>query len=82
MFLNTAESFKVGDYVKVSPATDAWMQGFTSGRVVKVGRRWVHVRWTMNYRIKRKFSPSLLEHCHADFTTDGKRAAASRAQVR
>ena len=70
MFLNTAQSFKVGDYVNISPATDAWMQGFTSGRVVRVGRKWIHVRWLMNCKIKRKFSPSLLEHCYENPTTD------------
>lgn len=37
------------------------MQGFASGVVVKVGRKWITVRWDMNPRISRKFSPELLE---------------------
>jgi hypothetical protein len=35
---------KIGDHVKLHPATDWWMRGATTGKVVKIGRKWVHVQ--------------------------------------
>lgn len=34
----------VGKAVKLHPATDWWMRGATTGTIVKVGRKLVHVR--------------------------------------
>lgn len=34
----------VGKSVKLHPATDWWMRGATTGTIVKVGRKLVHVR--------------------------------------
>lgn len=53
--------FKVGQKVKVHPATDAFMQGLTYGEVTHVGRKWITVAWTMNKVHTRKFSAGYLE---------------------
>lgn len=40
----TVSSFKVGDRIELSPATDAWMMGNRFGEVKKLGRAWVRVQ--------------------------------------
>lgn len=52
--------FQVGTRVKVAAWSDAFMMGVTSGRVVKVGRKHVHVRWSMNPGVVLKFPPEHL----------------------
>jgi hypothetical protein len=47
--------YKLGQRIKIHPATDAWMQGDRYGVVVKVGRDLVHVRCDASGRV-RKFS--------------------------
>lgn len=47
--------FYEGQYVAVHPAHGQWMRGFRYGTVVKVGKRWIHVRWSMNPEIVGKF---------------------------
>lgn len=53
--------FKIGDLVRIAPHTDSFMQGFTCGIVVSIGRKWITVEWAMNHKVRRKFAPSLLE---------------------
>jgi hypothetical protein len=38
------EQFTVGDRVELHPATDRWIRGDRFGEVVKLGRRYVHVK--------------------------------------
>lgn len=35
---------KTGDRVELHPATDAWMQGDRYGEVIKIGRKYIHVK--------------------------------------
>lgn len=55
----TLETFVVGMTVSSHPATDAWMRGDRYGTVVKVGRKFVHVRMNRSGQL-RKFHPSNL----------------------
>lgn len=50
-------SFTVGDYVRIHPAADAFMRGVTHGTITVVGRKWLHVRWSMNAAIVVKVRP-------------------------
>lgn len=52
--------FQEGMLVKVAAWSDAFMMGVASGRVVKVGREHVHVRWNLNERDVLKFPPEHL----------------------
>ena len=54
-------TFRAGDPVKISPATDTWMRGERYGRVTKIGRKYVHVRLIPTGRIGR-FLPEDLEY--------------------
>lgn len=36
--------WKVGERVELHPGTDLWMRNARYGEVVKVGRKWVHVK--------------------------------------
>jgi hypothetical protein len=47
--------FYEGQYVAVHPAHGQWARGFRYGTVAKVGKRWIHVRWSMNPEIVGKF---------------------------
>ena len=38
------EDIRVGDRVKIHPATDLWMRGVRFARVVKITARYVHVK--------------------------------------
>jgi hypothetical protein len=38
------EHLRVGTYVKLHPACDAWMMGFRYGRVTLIGRQYISVR--------------------------------------
>lgn len=58
--LSELTSFKIGDYVKIAVHTDAFMQGFTYGSVIGIGRKWITVAWYMNPSVKRRFTPGLL----------------------
>jgi hypothetical protein len=53
--------FEIGDYVKIAPYTDAFMQGFAYGFVRRVGRKLIVVEWNCNRRITRKFLAEHLE---------------------
>ena len=33
-----------GDRIELHPATDAWMQGDRYGTVVRIGRKYLHIR--------------------------------------
>lgn len=46
----------IGTWVEAHPATDAWMMGDRYGEIVKVGRKFVHVRMDRSGRTLR-FSP-------------------------
>lgn len=35
---------RVGDRVELHPATDAWMQGDRYGEIVKIGRKYIHIK--------------------------------------
>lgn len=41
---NTITDFKVGQRVELSPSMDLWMMGARFGEVVKIGRKYVHVK--------------------------------------
>ena len=53
-------TFHVGDLVESHPATDTWMMGDRYGRVVKVGRKLVHVLMHRSGRTLR-FAPGNLQ---------------------
>jgi hypothetical protein len=42
--MNTMSDFKVGQRVELLPHLDLWMMGARYGEVVKLGRKWVHVK--------------------------------------
>lgn len=46
----TTIDYQVGQRVQIHPATDAWMQGDRYGEVIKVGRKYVHVRMDRSRR--------------------------------
>ena len=48
-----------GDRVQAHPATDCWMSGDMYGVVVKIGRKYVHVKMDRSQRV-RLFGPTLL----------------------
>jgi len=52
-------AMKIGDRVQTHPATDAWIFGDRYGNVVKIGRKYVHVRVDRSGRTL-KFTPDLL----------------------
>ncbi|MDQ0317770.1 hypothetical protein [Amorphus orientalis] len=52
-------NFTIGDSVQVDPGTDLWMSGDRFGDVVKIGRKWVHVRMYWSGRTLR-IAPDLL----------------------
>jgi hypothetical protein len=45
--------FRVGDRVELHPATDAWMMGDRYGAVVKIGRKYLHVKMDCSGKIRR-----------------------------
>ena len=45
--------FAIGDRVELHPATDAWMFGDRYGEVVKIGRKYVHVKCDRSGRTRR-----------------------------
>lgn len=49
-------AFRAGDRVQAHPATDAWMQGDRYGAVVKIGRRYAHVKMDASGR-RLRFAP-------------------------
>ena len=49
----------VNDRVQLHPATDAWMRGDRYGVIVKLGRKYVHVRMDRSGKT-RKITPDLL----------------------
>ena len=51
--------FRIGDDVKAHPGTDIWMRGDRTGRVVKVGKKYVTVKMDVS-RSEIRFSPSNL----------------------
>lgn len=51
--------FRVGQSVRIDPGTDLWMRGGRSGRVEKIGHKWVHVKLDMISKTVR-ILPSLL----------------------
>jgi len=57
----TPASFTVGQRVQAHPGTDAWIFGDRYGEVVRVGRKWVHVRMDRSGRTLRFHPQRLLE---------------------
>lgn len=51
------EDFTVGARVQLHPATDLWMRGARFGEIVKVGRKWLHVKVDRTGKVV-KLSPS------------------------
>lgn len=45
---------KVGDDVKIHPATDWFMQGVKYGTVTKIGRKYIHVK-AVGFNSSRRF---------------------------
>lgn len=45
------EQYKVGDRVEVHPAMDAWMMGDRYGEIVKIGRKYVHIKMDKSGKI-------------------------------
>ena len=58
MYINTTHQWedgpgtlaRVGQVVEIHPGTDTWMRGDRFGEVVKLGRKWVHVRFYVSGR--------------------------------
>ncbi len=50
----------IGTRIELHPATDTWMRGDRYGTVIKVGRKWVHVKMDRSKRTLR-FSPDLVQ---------------------
>jgi hypothetical protein len=46
-------NFRLGDRVQLHPATDRWMMGDRFGKVVKLGRKLLHVRMDVSGRTIR-----------------------------
>lgn len=44
-----------GQTIYIAPFTDKFMQGFSEGRVVKTGRKWLYLEWSHNPKIICKF---------------------------
>lgn len=44
MSQKTLKDFNVNERVQTHPATDLWMSGDRYGTVVKIGRKYVHVK--------------------------------------
>jgi hypothetical protein len=56
------KAFKVGQRVRMHPATDWFIRGAVYGDVVRVGRKYVHVKldkWPRPIRV----SPANVQHC-------------------
>jgi hypothetical protein len=51
--------FHIGQRVALHPATDAWMMGDRYGELIKIGRRYLHVRCDSG--AVRRFPPSLVK---------------------
>lgn len=49
----------MGQRVELSPTTDAWMMGDRYGEVIKIGRKYVHVKMDRSGKV-RKLSADLL----------------------
>ena len=47
----------IGDRVQLHPASDWWMRGARYGEVVKLGRKYVHVRLDRNGNAAVRFLP-------------------------
>lgn len=52
-------NIKTGQRVQAHPATDVWVMGDRFGEVVKVGRKYIHVKMDHSGRT-RLFIPALL----------------------
>lgn len=52
--------FHIGQRVQSHPATDAWMMGDRYGEVVRLGRKYVHVKMDKSGRTL-KFTPDNLQ---------------------
>ena len=60
----------VGNRVAISPSTDLWMRGERYGEVVKIGRKFIHVKGDRTQRVYRfKIEDCLLERIYS-FETD------------
>lgn len=55
------EELKKDQRVEISPACDAWMQGDRYGTVVKIGRKYAHLKMDRSGRTLQ-FSPQNIMH--------------------
>jgi hypothetical protein len=51
--------FSLNDRVELHPATDAWMRGDKYGDIVKLGKKYVHVKMDRSGKT-RKVTPGLV----------------------
>ena len=58
--MSTLHSFKVGQSVRIHPASDWFMRGETGGVVTVIGSKWVHVKLDRSRKLV-KFNPRNLE---------------------
>lgn len=40
----TLDEYRVNDRIEMHPATDRWMRGDRYGNIVKIGRRFLHIK--------------------------------------
>ena len=52
--------FAVHDRVEIHPATDAWMMGDRYGEVIKIGRKYLHVKMDRSNKVRR-LTPRLIQ---------------------
>lgn len=68
------QDLTVGDRIELHPATDLWMRGARYGTVVKVGRKWVHVKLDALCSAPLRFHPANVVYVgKADCPTCGAR---------
>lgn len=55
--MNDLLAYRIGDRVQLHPATDAWMMGDRYGQIVRIGKKYLHVKMDVSGRT-RKVAPS------------------------
>lgn len=53
--------YRVGQRVQLHPATDWWMRGARFGEIVKLGKKYLHVKLGVNTRTIRVLPENILE---------------------
>lgn len=52
--------FSVGDRIETHPATDPWMMGDRYGKVVKIGRFYLHVKMDRSGKVRKMVPENIL----------------------